>query len=167
MGEGENTGTDGIERSAGGLAWRGTFLIAVTVLAVEMSKPAIAHDLRHEEFSGQHAVVVRLFYSDGNAFSYESYEVYRAGEKIPFQVGRTDALGRLVFIPDRAGTWRVRAFSEDGHGVDFSLSAAAGGEVTGSSRPLIERYPRVLTGLGLVFGLFGLANLFLSRRLHR
>ena len=166
MGAGANNCADVGRQSAGGSLWREAFFLAV-VLAAGIARPAAAHDLRHEESSGQEAVVVRLFFSDGNAFSYERYEIYRVGEKVPFQVGRTDTLGRVVFIPDRSGVWRVRAFSEDGHGVDFTLSAAAGGEVTGGRRPLIERYPRVLTGLGLIFGLFGLANLYVSRRTRR
>lgn len=167
MGTGRNREADVVRQSEGLFVWCEAFFLAVVLLAAGMSRPAIAHDLRHEESHAGGAVVVRLFFSDGSAFSYESYEVYRAGEKIPFQVGRTDALGRVVFIPDRPGVWRVRAFSEDGHGVDFSLSAAAGGRVTRSRRPLIERYPRVLTGLGLIFGLFGLANLYVLRKTRR
>ena len=89
---------------------------------------AVAHDLQYSIDEGA-AVYVKLFFGDGNEFSFESYEIYRAGEEIPFQVGRTDAHGRLVFLPDRAGTWRIKAFSEDGHGVDFSLTTGAQGGV--------------------------------------
>jgi hypothetical protein len=59
---------------------------------------ALAHDLQHEIGEGE-AVSVRLFYADGSDFAFESYEVYRAGEEVPFQVGRTDLLGRVVFLP--------------------------------------------------------------------
>ncbi len=30
--------------------------------------------------------------------------------------GMCDALGRAVFVPDRAGQWKVRVFAPDGHG---------------------------------------------------
>jgi nickel transport protein len=123
----------------------------------------VAHDLQHhiEEDS---AVTVKLSYADGSEFSFESYEVYRAGEKVPFQVGRTDAHGRLAFLPDRAGTWRVKVFSEDGHGADISLSTGAQGGIESADRPLFERHSRLVVGISIIFGIFGLVNLFARRR---
>jgi len=97
---------------------RGAAAIAL-LLCLWLPERAAAHDLRHSIEEGA-AVTVKLFSADGNEFSFESYEVYYEGEEIPFQVGRTDARGRLVFLPDRAGTWRVKAFSKDGHGADFA-----------------------------------------------
>jgi nickel transport protein len=122
-----------------------------------------AHDLRHSIQEGA-AVTVKLFFADGNEFSFESYEVYRAGEDVPFQVGRTDALGRIVFVPDRAGTWHVKAFSEDGHGADLSLTTGAQGAIESADRPLFERYSRLVVGVSIIFGIFGLFNLFARRR---
>jgi nickel transport protein len=121
-----------------------------------------AHDLQHRIQEGA-AVTVELFFADGNEFSFEGYEVYRAGEEVPFQVGRTDAHGRLAFLPDAAGTWRVKIFSEDGHGADISLSTGAQGGVEGADRPLFERYSRLVVGVSILFGIFGLLNLFTRR----
>jgi nickel transport protein len=125
-----------------------------------------AHDLQHRIQEGA-AVTVELFFADlaeDNAFSFESYEVYRAGEEVPFQVGRTDALGRLAFLPDTAGTWRVKIFSEDGHGADISLTTGAQGGIEGADRPLFERHSRLVVGVSILFGIFGLLNLFARRR---
>ena len=120
---------------------------------------ALAHDLQHRIEEGA-AVSVELFFADGNEFDFESYEVYRAGEEIPYQVGRTDAHGRVVFLPDRAGTWRIKAFSEDGHGADFSFSTGLEGAVRDANEPLFERHLRIIVGVAVIFGLFGLLTLF-------
>jgi len=127
---------------------------------------ALAHDLQHEIGEGE-AVSVRLFYADGSAFAFESYEVYRAGEEVPFQVGRTDFLGRVVFLPDRAGTWRIKAFSEDGHGADFSLTTGEGSGIRDSSRPLLERHLGIVVGVSVIFGVFGIVDLWMRRRGRR
>jgi nickel transport protein len=121
-----------------------------------------AHALVHTAQTGQ-ALVVELRYGDGSPFSYEAAEVFRPGEAVPFLAGRTDANGRLAFVPDRPGEWRVRAFSEDGHGGDFSVTAAAGEGPASSASPL-EGVGGLALGLSILFGLFGLWSLFLRRR---
>jgi nickel transport protein len=141
---------------------RGTAVIAL-LLCLWLPQRAAAHDLRHSIEEGV-AVTVKLFFADGNEFSFESYEVYREGEEIPFQVGRTDALGRVVFRPDRAGTWRVKAFSQDGHGADLSLTTSAQGGFESADRSLFERHSRLLVGVSIIFGIFGLVSLFARRK---
>jgi len=141
---------------------RGAVAIAL-LLCLWLPERAAAHDLRHSIEEGT-AVTVRLFSADGNEFSFESYEVYYAREEIPFQVGRTDARGRLVFLPDRAGTWRIKAFSEDGHGTDISLTTGAQGGVESADRSLFERHSRLVVGVSIIFGIFGLVSLFARRK---
>jgi nickel transport protein len=126
--------------------------------------PAAAHQVRLDQ-SGAEAAVLTLSYADGTPFAYESYELTPAGADVPAQVGRTDAGGRVIFLPGEATRWRLRAFAEDGHGVDRSIEVAAGQPAPGSSAgsspsPLWA----ALTGLGVLFGLFGLYQLFLHRR---
>lgn len=142
---------------------RGAVCIAL-VLCPWLSGSAAAHDLQHEVEESP-AVSVRLFFADGDEFSFEAYEIYRAGEEVPFQVGRTDTHGRLVFLPDRAGTWRVKVFSEDGHGGEFSVATGAEGGTPSADRPLFERYSRLIVGVSILFGLFGVVDLFVRRRL--
>ena len=133
------------------------------LLCLWLPERAAAHDLRHSIEEGA-AVTVKLFSADGNEFSFESYEVYYEGEEIPFQVGRTDAHGRVVFLPDRAGTWRVKAFSEDGHGADLSLTTGAQGAIESADRSLFERHSRLVVGVSIIFGIFGLVSLFARRK---
>jgi len=134
----------------------------VLVLVLWLPGPVLAHDLQHRIEEGE-AVSVKLFFADGSDFDFESYEVYRAGDEIPFQVGRTDAQGRVVFLPDRAGTWRVKAFSEDGHGLDFSFTTGAKAGVQTESRTFLDRHLRIIAGVSVIFGVFGLFSLFTRR----
>ena len=121
-----------------------------------------AHSLSHTAGQGS-ALIVELRYADGSPFSYEAAEVYRPAESVPFLVGRTDANGRLAFVPDRPGDWRIRAFSEDGHGGDFTVAAAAEGGSSPSSAGLGE-VGGLAVGLSILFGLFGLWSLFIRKR---
>lgn len=121
-----------------------------------------AHSLSHTALTGS-AVIVDLRYGDGSPFSYESAEVFRPSESVPFLAGRTDANGRLAFVPDRSGDWRVRAFSEDGHGGEFTVSAGGEGAAPAGPAPL-GTLERVAIGVALLFGLFGIWSLFLRRR---
>jgi len=136
--------------------------VLVLALCAWLPVQALAHDLQHRIDEGA-AVSVRLFYADGSDFSFESYEVYRAGDEIPFQVGRTDLQGRVVFLPDRAGTWRIKAFSEDGHGADFSFSTDLKGGAQDANRSFLERHLRIVVGVSVIFGVFGLVNLLMRK----
>ncbi len=139
-------------------------LTAILLFLIAVVQPASAHDLQYE-VSGDQAVVVKLFFGDGMDFSYESYEIFRPNdENIPFQTGRTDALGRLSLLPDQQGKWRLKLFSETGHGLDFSIDIGKDGVLEDVERPLYEKYMKVLTGMGLIFGIFGILKLFLKRR---
>ncbi len=133
------------------------------LLCVALAGPALAHDLQHAVGEGS-AVSVRFFYGEDDVFSFEAYEVYRAGEEIPVQVGRTDARGRVVFLADGAGDWRVKVFSEDGHGADISLTTGEAGVVEDLGGPALGRSLRMLVGVSVIFGLFGLLSLFVRRR---
>lgn len=139
---------------------RPLWLLAAWLAASPM---AWSHDLQYTVTQGQ-AVVVRLHYADDTPFSFEGYEIYPEGDKLPVQVGHTDTQGRIAFLPDKAGRWRIKAISEDGHGLDFTLSTDAAASVASSEKSVYERYGRILTGVALILGLFGIINLYLKRR---
>ena len=136
------------------------FLLAL--LAALLAGTLQAHGLSHSAQPGS-AVIVELRYADGSPFSYESTEVYRPAETVPFLAGRTDANGRLAFVPDRSGQWRVRAFSEDGHGGDFAVAAVPDGSSSAPSAGL-GTVGGILLGLAVIFGIFGVWSLFVRRR---
>lgn len=124
---------------------------------------ALAHELNHEVGQAQ-AIVIRMTYGDSAPFAFEAYEIYPEGGKLPAQVGRTDAQGRIAFLPPQAGRWRVKTWSEDGHGLEFTFETEAGAQPEALDRPLYERHGRILAGVALILGLFGLLSLFLRRR---
>jgi len=134
-------------------------LVVSLLLCAWLPCRALAHDLQHRIEEGA-AVSVEFFFADGSDFAFESYEVYRAGDEIPFQVGRTDARGRAVFLPDRAGTWRIKAFSEEGHGANLSFTTGVENDIREARKPFLERHLRVITGVSVIFGVFGLFTLF-------
>jgi len=137
---------------------------AVILLIVLILVPsAYGHQLDYETTHGD-AVVIRFYYADSEAFSYERYEIFREGEGIPYQTGQTDVYGRLLFLPDSAGKWHIRVFSEDGHGQDISLETGEHGTLRNTNRPILEQYARLLIGLAFIFGFFGIISLFYRRR---
>jgi nickel transport protein len=140
------------------------FLFALAILTVAW--PCIAHDLQHTVTEGN-AVVIRLHFADDSSFSFEEYMIYAEGEVLPFQVGRTDARGRIVFIPDRPGKWRIRAFSEEGHGADFTIETGPEHAVVNTEKPFFERYTRIIVGVAVIFGIFGVLVLFIAGSRNR
>jgi len=63
-------------------------------------------------------IALRAFYSERDPSSYSQYEIWGPGDRedIPHQTGRTDKNGFLAFVPDRAGTWKIRVWGESSHG---------------------------------------------------
>ncbi len=79
-------------------------------------------------------------------------------------MGRTDAAGRVVFLPDGHSDWRLRAFSDDGHGLDQHFEASAPAQPgTAPNDAAPDRTLAVLGG-GLLLALFGLYQLFTKAR---
>ena len=120
--------------------------------------------------------VITLSYADGKPFAFEQYEVTPHGSEIPSQVGRTDALGRAAILPvvgqTLAGqTLEIVATTKDGHGARLTLPATDAGSAPSAStpppKPTFSESPRWMqfaTGAGILFGLFGLLQLFTHRK---
>ncbi|GAO34996.1 hypothetical protein SCT_0376 [Sulfuricella sp. T08] len=128
-----------------------------------LAAPCAAHEVHHT-IETTSAVTVHLVYADGKPYAYEAYELYPAGKDIPAQVGRTDAQGRVVFIPGDNRAWRLKAFSTDGHGTDLSFESPA---VASSSSPVSQgpnRLSLILFGLSLLLAGFGLVQLLIRQR---
>lgn len=141
------------------------------------SSGAHAHGIRHET-SRSECVVVTLTHDDGEPFADQRYDLYRPGEAERYQSGRTDGDGRVVFFPGTGGDWRLRAFSEDGHGVDMTVAVAMTATPAPSTpapdtitvdaatarTPCNSRTQRIVTGVSLLFGFFGVVMLFTRRK---
>jgi nickel transport protein len=147
-------------------------IAAAALLTALTAAHAGAHGIRHTVTRGD-TIVVELAHESDAPFSDEHYQVFRPGEDEPFQAGRTDQRGRISFVPDRDGEWRVRAFSEDGHGVDLVVPAQLRAVAVPPAEPPVEspversrfgRPVRILVGVVILFALFGVAAQFLRRR---
>ncbi len=138
----------------------GAMVLAALAL---LSADARAHDLQHTIRRGD-AVVITVTFPDGMPFSFESFELFAESDSIPFQVGRSDAQGRIVFLPDSARTCRVRAFAHDGHGIDITFATEGWEALPDAQRAPLSRLTRILVGVALVFGLFGVLVLIFKGR---
>ena len=127
------------------------------------SNPGAAHEVRHTIGTAQ-AAVISLSYANGEPFAYEAYEIYPAAKEIPAQVGRTDAQGRIVFVPGEITAWRVKAVSANGHGMDLRLEVPASGANLVREAPQTGRISLALLGLSMLMGGFGVVQLFLRKR---
>jgi nickel transport protein len=145
------------------MGWRVPGFWGLLMVAVAAGgPPAEAHGVDHRVDREGDAVVVTIAYAHGGEFAHEQYEVFRPGETEPYQAGRTDARGRVVFLPDTAGSWRVRAFTADGHGLDVTVeadpAAASAGPRAGTGRTA-----RLIGVMVLLLGTLGLAVLYRLR----
>ncbi len=137
-------------------------LFAALVLALS-GGTSLAHEV-HATLEPAGAVSVRILYADGKPFAFEAYEVWPAGGQAPIQVGRTDARGRALFVPEGAGPWRLKAHSADGHGIDTRIDTAAaapGAPLTGTGP---NRASLILFGLSILLALFAFIQLWLRKK---
>lgn len=136
------------------------------LLLLLLTSPCHAHALLHEVVDGE-AVILRLSFPGADRPSFQPYEVLGPGAEGPFQSGRTNALGELSFRPDRPGSWRVRVFTEDGHGATIDLEVDATGSIASLQGPHGNEHhywTRVLAALGYLLGAFGLLVMWRGRR---
>ena len=142
------------------------FFCAAVILSMLAPASACAHEVLHR-VSRDGAVVVELFYPDGTPFSFEQYEVCLRGDEWPYQTGRSDALGRIVFLPDRRGAWQVRAFSEDGHGIDITIDAGPEDAPQAAAPSRSLRLVRTAIGIAAILAVFALLKVLARRRALR
>ena len=146
------------------LAW---FVFFLTLGFSPGGSDSNAHSVNyHVEQKG---IAVRAFYSAKDPSSYSQYEIYGPGDRedLPHQTGRTDKNGFLSFVPDRAGTWKIKLWGESGHGYHgFTAEVKVDKELNleSFSKPLVAAHTKLITGLSLIFGIFGVYALWRSRK---
>jgi nickel transport protein len=86
----------------------------------------------HGQASVQPAITVTFTGHDGNPQADLTSRVF-GPDGSRYLAGQTDALGRIVFLPDRAGEWTVKAMSEDGHGGTVKVMVGEDLRLVGSS----------------------------------
>jgi len=145
-------------------------LFSVLGLAVSLAAavPMQAHEVVHEIVQTR-ATIIILSYDDGEPFSGARYEAGPVDAEKPALTGTTDRTGRVVIFGDAPGRWKLRAFSEDGHGIAIEFDRAAGGgdaeppAATVNSQAGIPKW----VGFVVLFGVFAaLRQAIRGRRLN-
>lgn len=121
-----------------------------------------SHNLQHT-ISKEQSVVVTFSFAQEDDFSFQSYEIYAPESEIPFAVGRTDALSRISFLPDRPGLWKIKAFSQDGHGkiVEVAVNKAMQTQIKIDKSTLFQK---ALIGIVVLFTVFGLLYIIARKK---
>lgn len=142
--------------------------VAVVLLGWCAAPRASAHALEAKELEAGNARALEFVYSTGGTANYAEVKVYAPDNAdVEFQNGRTDALGRFAFLPDKDGTWTVVVADGMGHKVSHPVAVTLSGErvaevpaqgLTASSK----LFPALL-GVSLLANFFLLLALFRRR----
>lgn len=102
--------------------------LLLLLLLLLAAAPAAAHGVRTEVAVG--AMTVATFaHEDGAPMAGVPFTVQAPGSGETFLAGSTDLHGRVAFLPDRVGAWKVRVAGADGHGavvtIDVDSTAVA------------------------------------------
>ena len=131
---------------------------AIVLLAVAAPQaPLFAHTIQYEVL--KKGIAVRVYYTAKDPAAYSSYEVFGPGDAEAYQTGRTDRNGYLAFLPDRPGTWTIKVWGESTHGfhgVALNVEVDRALALVSYSRPLVAVSTKLITGLSIIFGLFGI-----------
>ncbi|MEW8086793.1 MAG: hypothetical protein AB2823_14640 [Candidatus Thiodiazotropha endolucinida] len=112
----------------------------------------------------QEAGVIWLQHSDDTPLADVEYELAADGGNTPYQSGKSDALGRVVFIPGDVREWRLRVFSEDGHGIDTVFELAPGATSHSHTGQTYSDFTKLILGIGILLSGFGVMMLFVKRK---
>ena len=138
-------------------------LLPALLLSLALPGLARAHEVQLQ-VAPTPASLIQLQYADGQPFAFEAYELYPGNADTPAQVGRSDAQGRVVFLPGDTREWRLKAYTADGHGVDQRFQVApTGSPAAPEPPPGLDRFSRLILGLSLILGGFGLYQLLVCR----
>jgi len=127
--------------------------------------PVYPHAINYEV--QQKGISVRVFYTEKDPASYSEYELFGPGDAQPHQTGRTDKNGFVSFFPERAGVWKIKVWGESSHGyhgVTLDVKVDEALDLKSFSKPLAATHTKLIVGISLIFGLFGIYALLKSRK---
>lgn len=130
-----------------------------------MSGKLYAHTIHYEV--QPNGISVKIFYTESDPASYSEYEIYGPGDSEPYQIGRTNRAGFLSFLPDRPGTWKIKVLGESSHGfhgITFEIKVDKAFNLESFEKPLVAKHTKIIVGMSVIFGLFGIISLYLSRK---
>ena len=110
------------------------------------------------------STAVRFTYDDGTPVADAEAEVFAPDQSTAFWTGTTDPNGRIAFVPDRPGAWTVSADDGMGHAATIRIRVDETGVAIVTPERRLSRLSGLLAGVGVIFGLFGLAAYRASRQ---
>ena len=155
----------------------------LAVFCVQCPALVQAHGLQLE-VGREAAAVITVQFADGKPLAGQAYELSLPESGHRQQTGRSDAQGRIVFLPGNQTEWRLKVWTADGHGVDRRLTLPAKTaapsvgirpepapaplatpvETAPGGRERSAGWPELVGGLGWLFGLFALWQFRRQRR---
>ena len=98
-----------------------SFLI-IFLFVLIFENPGFAHGVGFREISLK-SVPLEFFYSTGEKMSYCEAKIFSPKDsKFAAQSARTDEQGRIAFIPDISGDWRVIVNDGQGHQCEAKIN---------------------------------------------
>lgn len=91
------------------------------LLLALLAAPAAAHSVT-DELADTPATVVRFAWATGGPVARASFRLYGPGDAEPWLRGQSDRDGRVAFVPDRAGAWRIELLADPEHRVSRTVA---------------------------------------------
>ena len=140
-------------------------ILFLAVSALLLVPPAHSHSIQYDV--QQKGISVKLFYSKGAPATYTEYELFGPGDTQPHQTGRTDKNGFLTFTPEKPGVWKLKIWGKSSHGfhgvtIDVRVDQVL--QIESFSKPPVAAYTKLIVGLSIIFGIFGIYALIRSRK---
>ena len=127
------------------------------------SMPCLGHGVKSTVFEG--AAGIEVTYDDGTPMAYCEAKVFSPSDsETEFMQGATDKNGRLTFVPDVPGKWRLTVDDGMGHAVSEEIEIQEAMNIARRTEHKFSRVQGVIVGISIIFGLFGLSSFFLPWR---
>lgn len=131
----------------------------------------LGHGIQVEVKQLSPVVVITSGYSQASPLKDAAVTIFAPDEN-KFQTGRTDLMGGFTFKPDRDGSWKFIVDDGTGHKKEvlidinksfFSEEQSRNSYSTPMQKPAVfcalPLYLKILLGLSLIFGIFGIFTL--------
>ena len=129
---------------------------------------AFAHGVKYT-IDRTESMVIRVEYDDGEPMGYAEVKIFSPDDqKVEYQNGRTDKMGRFAFFPSKGGEWKITISDGMGHGVTAKVSPDIKADVNMPTQIVgFKKWQKVIMALSVVWGFIGLAFFLQARTIKR
>lgn len=136
---------------------------AIIILFIISSDVLYSHGVEYK-ISKKEVFVVSMNYGDGEVMNYTNYKIHSPGSDAVFQSGLTDKNGRLSFVPDAGGEWKVEVTDDTGHAASVIVKAGQVSDVNSASGNSLNKFQKIIMAVCVIWGAAGTALYFRSRK---